>query len=78
MQLNCISDLTPRHIAASIFLLRATTFGIIEDGRREAEYGTREAAVWIERLEKGDQIYETILRRGQFEKINTFKMIEIL
>ena len=31
------------HIAASIFLLRATTFGIIEDGRREAEYGTREA-----------------------------------
>ena len=49
------------------FLRLATTFGI-EDGRREAEYGTREAAVGIEPLEKGDQIYETILRRAQFEQ----------
>ena len=54
------------HIAA-FFCGWRRRFGI-EDGRREAEYGTREAAVWIEPLEKGDQIYETILRRAQFEQ----------
>ena len=57
------------HIAASIFFVEGDeVWGSIEDGRREAEYGTREAAVCIESLEKGDQIYETILRRAQFEQ----------
>ena len=54
--------------SVKIFAEGDDVWGSIEDGRREAEYGTREAAVWIEPLEKGDQIYETILRRAQFEQ----------
>ena len=61
------------HIAASIFFaVGDDVWGSIEDGRREAEYGTREAAVWIEPLEKGDQIYEKISQDHNLSK-NNFK-----